>query len=158
MSGDGQLRPTTCGPFGRANGRFSFATGHIIASGRKAVEGRECALTTGRFREAKFHRPLFGDELKDAADATRPIPALRATLNRTAESAIYSSRCTMGICALVKCSGPRQAQPPEGSRRSRGAGPVYNVAHVNVSFTTPRHVGANDSGQPFLRRAAIFVM
>jgi hypothetical protein len=42
--------------------------------------GREYALTADRFREAKFHRPLFGDELKDGADATRPYGSLSVIL------------------------------------------------------------------------------
>jgi hypothetical protein len=35
--------------------------------------GREYALTTRRFREAKSHRPLCGDELEDGFRATSTL-------------------------------------------------------------------------------------
>ena len=37
--------------------------------------GRKYSVTTGRFREAKFHRPLSDDEFEEVTVASRPKAA-----------------------------------------------------------------------------------
>ena len=39
--------------------------------------GRKYSVTTGRFREAKFHRPLSDDEFEEVTVASRPLCADR---------------------------------------------------------------------------------
>ena len=42
-----------------------------------AAEGRPRPVTTGRFQETKFHRPLSGDESEEMTVASRPFAAGR---------------------------------------------------------------------------------
>jgi hypothetical protein len=60
----------------------------LAKTSRRASLGREYALTTGRFREAKFCWPLSGDELKDGSDATRPTANGRTVAVPTAATIV----------------------------------------------------------------------
>lgn len=53
-----------------------------------AATGREYSLPTGRFREAKFHWPLSGDEFEERTDATRPVAAGHAIGDSTAANEV----------------------------------------------------------------------
>jgi hypothetical protein len=66
------LWPTTCRPICRASGGSSLQPAIALPLGRKAVVGRECALTTGCFQAAEEQWLLSGDDFGEQSAASRP--------------------------------------------------------------------------------------
>ena len=94
-----RLRPITCRRAVVTSVRYAQSTVIEPRLQRKAAEGREHSVATGRFQASEFHWQLSGDELDEMAVASRSNPGPHA---------IAISKAGIGCEAVARSAAHRQ--------------------------------------------------